>query len=158
MESVPNAEDTSPIEIDDRRRIPDRRASSRRKLIKGGRTFWANCDFSECIVYNLSTTGARLELRGPAPNVFDLVVDGDGVRQSCLVVWRKANRVGVQFKEPSALPAPAEKSAKQAAEFRQYVDECRALAERADPSDRAILLEMSDAWTAIVQQLHKKAR
>jgi hypothetical protein len=84
-------------EIDDRRQNSDRRGLPRRKIIKGGRTFWPNGDSSECIVYNLSASGAHLEIRGPAPNVFDLEIDGDRSRRSCVVVWRKAKRIGVKF-------------------------------------------------------------
>ena len=58
-------------EVGDRRQTPDRRSSTRRKILKGGRTYWLNGDSSECTVLNVSETGAHLELRGPAPNVFD---------------------------------------------------------------------------------------
>src|SRR5579864_4632966 len=84
-------------EIDDRRTTPDRRLASRRKILKFGKTFWPNGDSSECLVYNLSETGAQLEVRSPVPNVFDLLVEGDPWRRSCSVVWRKANRAGVKF-------------------------------------------------------------
>src|SRR5271163_2925716 len=98
-----DAESVQLGEIDDRRRQPDRRGSLRRKILKRGLTYWPNGDSSECTVYNLSETGAQLELRGLAPNLFDLVVEGDRWRRRCSVVWRKANRVGVQFQDQSPL-------------------------------------------------------
>ena len=82
-----------PGAIDDRRKSADRRRLPRRKTWKNGRTLWPNGDSCECIVRNLSETGAQLELRGPIPNRFDLLVDGDQWRLSCSVVWRKENRL-----------------------------------------------------------------
>ncbi len=143
-------------EVDDRRQTPNRRSSTRRKILKGGRTYWLNGDSSECIVYNLSETGAHLELRGPAPNTFDLVVDGDGLRRSSCVVWRRANRVGVKFQE-TARPA-AKSSMKRAAKLRQYVEECRTLADHVASSDRELLLEMAEEWTALARRPRGKVR
>lgn len=147
---------TQPDEFDDRRLTPDRRASSRRKLLKKGQTFWPNGDSSECIVHNLSETGAQLDIRGHAPNVFDLLVDGDPWRRSCVVIWRNANRIGVRFQAPSCLEASSAK--KSAVHFLRYVDECRTLAQRADPSHREILLEMADAWAVVVRRLRSNLR
>lgn len=75
----------------------DRRRSARRRILKGGRTFWPNGDSSECSVRNLSDEGAQLQFCGPCPSTFDLIIDGDNSRRSCAVIWRKGNRVGVQF-------------------------------------------------------------
>jgi hypothetical protein len=147
---------TQPGEIDDRRLTPDRRVSSRRKILKGGLTFWPNGDSSECIVCNLSETGAQLDTRGYAPNVFDLVVEGDPWRRSCVVIWRKENRVGVKFQTPSCLEATGAK--KSAVHFMRYADECRTLAQQADSSNRKILLEMADAWAVVVRRLRNNAR
>ena len=156
MTTSESDESAQPDEVDDRRLTADRRASSRRKILKGGRTFWPNGDSSECIVYNLSETGAQLDIRGHAPNVFDLVVDGDPWRRSCVVIWRKENRIGVKFHAPSFLEATAAK--KSAVHFLRYVDECRTLAQQADPSHREILLEMADAWAVVVRRLRSNAR
>lgn len=149
-------ERTQLAEIDDRRRIPDRRGSPRRKFLKAGRTFWPNGDSSECTVYNLSEAGAQLELRGPAPNRFDLVVDGDRWRRCCTVIWRRANRVGVTFQDqPHLLPA---KPANPLVHCRRYADECQKLAERATLPDRKLLLEMSEAWITIARRLRRNGR
>lgn len=140
-------------EIDDRRLRPDRRESARRKILKGGRTFWPNGDSSECIVYNLSDTGAQLGLRGPAPNIFDLVIEGDPRRYSCSVVWRNANRVGVKFKNQTRTVPLKPVSA--AAQCRRYADECRKLAERVAPADRELLLEMAFSWISVTRRLRR---
>ena len=155
MTPAEDADSVQPGEIDDRRQNSDRRDLPRRKILKRGLTFWPNGDSSECIVYNLSETGAQLELRGVAPNLFDLVVEGDNWRRKCCVVWRKANRVGVKFQEQSPLVLS---SRKQPADFSRYVEVCQLLANRAALSDRALLLEMAEAWAAVVKLLQRKSR
>ena len=157
MKSVASIENTEQGEIDERRGAPERRNSSRRKILKGGRTFWPNGDFSECTVYNFSETGAKLAIRGSAPNCFDLAVDGDSERRPCLVVWRKENYVGVKFQVPSQL-APIRNAMRNASDFEQYVEQCQTLAQRADSSDSKILLEMAEAWKSAIRRLRKKAR
>ena len=148
--------DSVPLgEIDDRRQNSDRRGSLRRKILKRGLTFWPNGDSSECTVYNLSDTGAQLELRGVAPNLFDLAVEGDNWRRKCCVVWRRANRIGVKFQEQSPLKVS---NRKPSADFSRYAQVCQMLADRAAPSDCALLLEMAEAWVTVIKRLQKKSR
>ena len=158
MPADASTDDTQPGEIDDRRQTPDRRSSPRRKILKGARTFWLNGDSCECIVLNLSETGAHLEFHGPAPNVFDLVVEGDRKRRSCFVVWRKAKRVGVKFQEPWHVASSANRSMKQAFEFTQFIGQCENLAKRAKPSHRQILLEMAEGWKTVMWRLREEDR
>jgi len=158
MESVTSANNTEPEVLDERRQTSDRRVSPRRKVLRGGRTYWPNGDSAECTVHNLSETGAKLELLGHAPNAFDLAVDGDPLRRSCLVVWRKANFVGVEFQDPSKLASSIENAARTTADFEKYVEECQRLAQRVPPADRKMLLEMAEAWKIAVRRLRKKAR
>ena len=145
-------------EVDDRRQTPDRRSSTRRKILKGGRTYWLNGDSSECTVLNVSETGAHLELRGPAPNVFDLVIAGDQTRRSCFVVWRKARRVGVKFKEPWHVASSAYRSRKPAALFTQFIGQCQNLAKEVKPSHREMLLEMAEGWKTVIRRLQEEKR
>jgi hypothetical protein len=156
MKGVASAAAVEPVEIDDRRQLSNRRKSPRKKILKGGRTYWPNGDSSECIVYNLLETGAHLELRGPAPNTFDLVVDGDGLRRSCCVVWRRANRVGMKFQETARTVAKS--SMNRAIKLRQYVEECRTLADHVASSDPELLLEMAEEWKALARRLRGKVR
>jgi hypothetical protein len=144
-------------EPDDRRRNPDRRAFSRKKVLKSGRTFWPNGDSSECVVFNLSETGAQLEVRGPAPNVFDLAMEGDRWRRSCRVVWRKASRIGVKFDQKLQLSPPSG-TISLFAECLRYAEKCRELAERAGPPEREVLLEMAEMWIKVVRRLRRKTR
>ena len=52
-----------------------------------------------CLVRNLSATGAALEVPNESkiPGRFVLVVPGDGLHLPCRIVWRRPNRVGVVF-------------------------------------------------------------
>jgi hypothetical protein len=158
MESVQGDECPELDEKDDRRKNSDRRLSIRRKMLKNGRTFWPNGDSSECLVYNLSETGAQLELRGPAPNFFDLLVEGDSWRRSCSVIWRRRNRAGVRFQEQAQLVRSPASLMSQLAECRRFAEVCRTLAGRVVPSDREQLLEMEAAWLRVIHQLQRKAR
>jgi hypothetical protein len=54
----------------------------------------------DCLLVDISDTGARLELAAPAamPETFRLLLSAGGeVRRECRVVWRSATQVGVQF-------------------------------------------------------------
>jgi len=145
-------------EIDDRRQTPDRRSSTRRKTLKSGRTYWLNGDSSECRVLNVSETGAHLELCGPAPNVFDLVIAGDRARRSCFVIWRKARRVGVKFKEPWHVASSADRSTKPDVLLTQFIGQCQNLAKKVKPSHREMLLEMAEGWKMVIRRLQEEKR
>jgi PilZ domain len=143
---------TAPVDvIDDRRATPDRRISPRRRILRGGLTGWHNGDSSECIVHNISETGAHLQIRGPVPKTFNLVVDGDHVSRSCCVVWRNANRIGVKFEGEIEIGGLA-------FSFQQHANKCRKLAERAESLDREALLKMAEAWESLARRSQRKAR
>jgi hypothetical protein len=144
-------------EMDDRRRVPDRRRASRRKILKAGQTLWPNGDSSECLVCNLSETGAQLDIRGPIPNIFDLVIDGDPRRRSCSVIWRNANRAGVKFQEQTQLVPSPKSLVGQVSECKRFAEMCFAMSERAVPSDRQLFLEMANAWLIVVRYLQRKS-
>jgi hypothetical protein len=158
MMTAANIEVSQQGETDDRRQTPDRRSSTRRKILKSGRTYWLNGDSSECTVFNVSETGAHLELPGPAPNVFDLVIAGDRTRRSCFVIWRKATRVGVKFKEPWHVASSADRSAKTIVLFTQFIGQCQTLAKQVKPSHREMLLEMAEGWKTVIQRLQEEER
>ncbi|MET0633046.1 MAG: PilZ domain-containing protein [Xanthobacteraceae bacterium] len=89
----------APLAIEDRRvAASDRRISPRMRTLKGGQIFWSIGSPVTCIVRNLSETGACLEVHTPVPQNFELVFDGNELRRSCRVVWRKESRIGVKFK------------------------------------------------------------
>ena len=140
-------------EIDDRRIVSDRRDSPRRKVLRRGRAVWPNGDATECIVRNLSDTGARLETRFPVPNTFDLVIDGDQYPYSCRVVWRRHNRIGVNFQGLSQIDRTPLDSMIMKSACREYAESCRTLAKRVERSDGEFLLKMAVAWETIARCL-----
>jgi PilZ domain len=52
-----------------------------------------------CVVRNLSVTGAAIELsdRDGIPDSFLLAIPDDGLRLLCHIVWRTDYRIGVKF-------------------------------------------------------------
>jgi hypothetical protein len=79
------------------------RAAGRARTLKSAKIVFSGGSASiDCIVRNSSKSGACLDVASPIgiPENFDLVYDVDHARMSCRVVWRKANRIGVQFGEP----------------------------------------------------------
>lgn len=53
----------------------------------------------DCVVRNISTTGAAIEVKTPLwfPDSFVLVVTSDGSARRCHIVWRDEKRIGVAF-------------------------------------------------------------
>jgi hypothetical protein len=54
----------------------------------------------DCMLVDISATGARLELGAPAamPETFGLVLSAGGEdRRDCRIVWRSSTQIGVQF-------------------------------------------------------------
>jgi hypothetical protein len=158
MTPTANGEPSEPVDvIDDRRANPDRRENSdrrrspRKKVLKGGRTAWQNGDSTECIVHNLSATGAHLQIRGPVPKTFNLLIDGDRVSRSCFVVWRNASRVGVKFEAQNEVAGLT-------TSFKDHASQCRTLAERVAMLDRETLLRMAEAWEAVTRRFRMRGR
>jgi hypothetical protein len=137
-------------EIEDRRKISDRRRAPRKRLLKAARTYWPNGDSSVCTVHNLSETGAKLELHGPVPQNFDLAVDGERLRRPCVVVWRRANKIGIRFESAPGKPVLPTKS-----KYARYADACRLIAEQSNSSHREMLLEMAEAWIKVARRRNK---
>ena len=79
--------------------MAENRVANRRRVLKGGTIEFDRSAYS-CTVRNLSEAGAALELpyTAPVPTEFRLVIEADQVRRPCRVVWRKENRLGVEFR------------------------------------------------------------
>ncbi|KQX34830.1 hypothetical protein ASD04_15690 [Devosia sp. Root436] len=77
----------------------EHRAAPRQRVLKGGRIV-INDGFStfQCMVRNLSETGARLKVAGIVgiPDTFDLLMD-DGRKFACTAMWKTEFEIGVQF-------------------------------------------------------------
>ncbi len=80
---------------------PENRRSERRaRTLKRGRVvFNAGYGTFECVVKDMSSSGARLQF-GDAlgvPQHFELIIDSDKIRKACTVRWRHNGMVGVSF-------------------------------------------------------------
>ena len=78
--------------------MKENRVSPRRRVLKTGQiAFSDKAPKLECIVRNLSDTGASLQISTTTgmPKSFGLIVDG--AHRTCRVVWRTDTRLGVTF-------------------------------------------------------------
>lgn len=57
----------------------------------------------DCMVIDVSDGGARLYAEAALPEVFTLVVSGDGkpLQRECRVIWRLGGECGVAFAPPA---------------------------------------------------------
>ena len=78
--------------------MENKRAALRQRVLKS-----ASIEFHggviDCVIRNLSETGAALEVASPLgiPESFNLVIAGDHSRRRCQVAWRRDTRIGVAF-------------------------------------------------------------
>jgi hypothetical protein len=72
----------------------------RQRTFKGGSISLANGVSTDCLIRNLSDTGACLEVPDPfnIPENFKLIIRPEILTRSCEVAWRTAQRIGVRFK------------------------------------------------------------
>jgi hypothetical protein len=78
--------------------LDDRRNRARMRALKSAKIVFNNrWSIIDCTVRNLSDTGCCLQVADPIgiPDKFELEVGA--TNHLCQVVWRKDNRVGVQF-------------------------------------------------------------
>jgi hypothetical protein len=81
---------------------PDRVAQARKAhryfVLKAGTIVFGR-NLIDCVVRNLSTSGAALEAPNQSgiPQRFVLDIPSDGLRLACRVKWRRQNRIGVEF-------------------------------------------------------------
>ncbi len=79
--------------------MDEHRKVQRRRMLKAGSISFNRAAGIDCKVRNLSPSGACLEVESPVgiPDDFVLVIEQDHLKQPCHVVWRTANRIGVEF-------------------------------------------------------------
>ena len=79
--------------------IIEKRAAARHRVLKGGRLAFHDGGGVDCIVRNISPTGARIDVANPVglPESFTLLIEADHFRQSCHPVWSHDTHVGVAF-------------------------------------------------------------
>jgi hypothetical protein len=74
------------------------RIAPRRRVLRASSIEFGG-DAIDCIVRNISETGAALEALSPLyiPDRFTLFVQADQLKRRCRVVWRKKRGLGVTF-------------------------------------------------------------
>jgi hypothetical protein len=79
--------------------MAQRRRSPRLRTLKGGTILFEKRAAIDCVVRNLSETGATLqvEIYVGIPDDFTLVIKPELTKRSCHVVWRSGKRIGVGF-------------------------------------------------------------
>lgn len=79
-------------------RLEKRLAPRRNTMIRARIVFNGGRGSADCIIRNLSESGARLELAsvGNIPQTFDLIAPGHRPH-SCRVIWRALKELGVSF-------------------------------------------------------------
>jgi PilZ domain len=79
--------------------MTENRASPRVRTLKGASIVFGGSTV-DCVVRNLSETGACLEVASPVgiPDDFTLQIKSEPTKRDCHVVWRSANRIGAYFK------------------------------------------------------------
>jgi hypothetical protein len=80
----------------------ERRSAARRRTFKAGKIEFGHAGGVRCMIRNLSSSGAFLEIGAPTdlPDKFVLVVLSNLKQRNCQVVWRQRNRFGVAFTGP----------------------------------------------------------
>jgi hypothetical protein len=78
--------------------MDENRKANRRRVLKSARSN-SIAPHNSCIVRNLSETGAALDIPYAVivPHEFNLIIEGNEASRDCRVVWRKENRLGVEF-------------------------------------------------------------
>ena len=77
----------------------DKRRTPRLRTFKGGSIMYGVMASIDCIIRNMTETGAALEVNNPSgiPDEFTLLIKPEFVKRNCRVIWRSATRVGVEF-------------------------------------------------------------
>ena len=80
--------------------MDNNRSAIRQRTFKGGSISPVEGAPTECLIRNLSETGACLEVSNPTgiPDNFKLIIRPEIITRSCEVAWRSAQRIGVRFK------------------------------------------------------------
>lgn len=79
--------------------MDERRNSQRHRTLKAGKIIYNRGLFAvDCTVKNISDSGACLLAQTVAlPDKFDLSIPVDHFEQTCLVKWKTADKIGVEF-------------------------------------------------------------
>ena len=77
----------------------EKRAHARQRVLKGGKLAFDGGGGIDCMVRNISESGARLDVVSPMglPRSFTLLIEADHFRRRCHSVWSSDRQIGVAF-------------------------------------------------------------
>jgi PilZ domain len=77
----------------------ERRTAQRHRVLKQGTLAFSGGGGADCVVRNISESGARIEIASPVglPASFALVIATDHFLRPCHAVWSADRRIGVAF-------------------------------------------------------------
>jgi hypothetical protein len=77
----------------------EKRTASRYRVLKQGSLAFSGGGGVDCMVRNISSGGARLDVANPfcLPQSFTLVIETDQFMRRCRPVWCSDSRIGVAF-------------------------------------------------------------
>jgi hypothetical protein len=81
--------------------VQERRKHQRLRVFKSVKLVFGNASVLDCVVRDLTTVGARIEIPNTIdlPQVFEMTFDGGRSIRSCRLVWRTSSGTGVEFSE-----------------------------------------------------------
>jgi hypothetical protein len=81
------------------RAMTEKRQAPRRRTLKGGSILFGVAPVIDCVIRNMSDTGAQLAVDSPVgiPDEFTLLIRPELIKRNCRVAWRKGNRIGIRF-------------------------------------------------------------
>ena len=87
------------VRLEPFRFMEERRKTTRQRVLKTGSIVFNRAGGIDCLVHNLSSAGAGLEIVTPLgiPDDFTLVIHGEQFQRLCHVIWRRENHIGVVF-------------------------------------------------------------
>jgi hypothetical protein len=77
----------------------DKPRAQRQRTFKGAAIYYGGVGVMDCVIRNLSESGALLEVPDPShlPNEFTLMLKLEHKRRPCRVAWRAGSNVGINF-------------------------------------------------------------
>ncbi|HZP68301.1 MAG TPA: PilZ domain-containing protein [Pseudolabrys sp.] len=77
----------------------ERRKSVRSRVLKSAKLVLGHSSIIDCVVRNLTNTGARIQIANTVdlPQAFEMTFDGGRSIRPCRLVWRTVTETGVEF-------------------------------------------------------------
>jgi len=79
--------------------VQERRNSTRSRVLKGAKIILGASSVIDCVVRNVTNSGARVQIANTVvlPEDLGLTFDGGRSVRDCRVVWRTVTETGVKF-------------------------------------------------------------